>query len=108
MKPTDHKIYRMLDEFVDGVDTEQGRLHKMLDQLQDKSDADGGRLDSDRFWHFVSALAQGRGLAEHYDSEGLKEKEQLPYDPSIEEDEKDRNGRVAKAVEIPWRGAPGM
>lgn len=39
-------------------------LHWALDAILDVADAEAGRLDVDAFWTFVSALAQGRGIAD--------------------------------------------
>lgn len=57
-------------------------LHNHLNRLLDAADADGGRLDMDDFWHFVAALAQGRGITEALHSDGLEGVCNTPNSPA--------------------------
>lgn len=48
------------------------QLHQMLSDLLSTSDPNTGALDEDKFWHFVAALGQGRGITESLHAHGLE------------------------------------
>jgi hypothetical protein len=54
------------------------QLHVMLDDLLADAEASGADLDADRFWHFVTALAQGRGITSRLHDEGLEAVADVP------------------------------
>jgi hypothetical protein len=56
----------------DGADArlDAAQLHEMLDALLADTDADGD-VDADAFWHFVTALSQGRGITSRLHDGGL-------------------------------------
>jgi hypothetical protein len=61
----------------DGADErlDAAQLHAMLDELladaEGSAEGSGADLDADAFWHFVTALAQGRGITSRLHEAGL-------------------------------------
>ncbi len=53
-------------------------LHGLLDGLLDSAEGLGGCHDPKEFWKFVTAVAHGRGIAEHLDAAGAEAENEVP------------------------------
>lgn len=64
----------------DPVSLSNDRLHQMLDDLLSDA-APTGALESDKFWHFMAAVARGRGITETLHASGLQWADKAPPSP---------------------------